>query len=180
MFSGNVPEVLSLDLIHAVFDQFRLDLIETHHGPHHWARVLENGLAMAERNGANKNVVALFALFHDSCRENENDDPGHGPRGAALAKEMLAGKGIVTDEELQLLKVACKGHTHQLHNQDITVGTCWDADRLDLLRVGITPNPTFFSTLDAREPEMMKWANRRSSKQIQVPYVDSHWLGLYI
>jgi uncharacterized protein len=36
------------------------------HGVAHWARVLENGLRLAEETGANVEVVQLFALLHDS------------------------------------------------------------------------------------------------------------------
>ena len=32
-----------------------------------------------------------------------------------------------------------------------TIGTCWDADRLDLGRVGIVPQPKFMSTAFAKE-----------------------------
>jgi uncharacterized protein len=32
-----------------------------------------------------------------------------------------------------------------------TIGVCWDADRLDLTRVGIMPDPEFFSTAAGKE-----------------------------
>lgn len=35
----------------------------------HWARVLENGLRLAEATGAKVEVVQLFAVFHDSRRQ---------------------------------------------------------------------------------------------------------------
>ena len=41
------------------------------HGPSHWVRVERNGLYIARRTGANQAVVSLFALFHDSRREND-------------------------------------------------------------------------------------------------------------
>ncbi len=48
------------------------------HGVAHWARVLENGLRLAEETGANVEVVSLFAVLHDSRRINEMTDPEHG------------------------------------------------------------------------------------------------------
>ena len=33
----------------------------------------------------------------------------------------------------------------------ITIGTCWDADRLDLGRVGVIPSVDFMSTQDGKE-----------------------------
>jgi hypothetical protein len=58
------------------------------HGIRHWARVLENGRKLAEKTGAMIEVVELFALFHDSQRQNDGYDPGHGSRGARLAEKM--------------------------------------------------------------------------------------------
>ena len=39
-----------------------------------------------------------------------------------------------------------------MQNDDaITIGTCWDADRLDLGRVGIIPSSDFMSTQAGKE-----------------------------
>ena len=38
---------------------------------------MENGLRIAESNGADTELVTLFALFHDSRRSNEQIDNGH-------------------------------------------------------------------------------------------------------
>ena len=40
--------------------------------------------------------------------------------------------------------------------------TCWDADRLDLGRVGIRPDPRRLFTAAARSPELLSWAYQRS------------------
>jgi uncharacterized protein len=45
---------------------------------------------------------------------------------------------------------------------DVTVLTCWDADRLDLGRVGIRPDPTYLCTAAARDTDMLTWSYRRS------------------
>ena len=47
------------------------------------------------------------------------------------------------------------------------VQTCFDADRLDLARVGKTPDPAVLSTDAAREPETIRWAVERSLKGFQ-------------
>jgi len=54
----------------------------------HWLRVERNGLYLAERNGANKTIVSLFAMFHDCMRVNDGNDEGHGLRGAEFAKSL--------------------------------------------------------------------------------------------
>ena len=54
-------------LVREILRGYRLPVRGTH-GVVHWARVLENGLRVAELNGADTRVVTLFALFHDSRR----------------------------------------------------------------------------------------------------------------
>lgn len=73
-----------LPLWRLVTAQFRLGR-DSIHGPSHWLTVRRNGLYLATQHPADEEVVRLFAVFHDSCRENEHRDPQHGPRGARLA-----------------------------------------------------------------------------------------------
>jgi uncharacterized protein len=111
------------------------------HGPKHWRRVERNGLLLATKTRANLNVVRLFALFHDSRRLNDGWDPGHGARGAEFATSLRGTAFQLTDDEFTLLHYACVWHTEGTNHENATIATCWDADRLDLGRVGITPDP---------------------------------------
>jgi len=45
-----------------------------------------------------------------------------------------------------LLKEAIRLHTSSQTTNDPTIGTCWDADRLDIGRVGMTPSTQYMST----------------------------------
>ena len=123
------------------------------HGPNHWRTVERFALRIAaETDGVDTDVVRLFALFHDSRRENEYGDPGHGARGAALAFDFYKVEFRQLDPDaFDKLVTACCWHTHRQHVDDTTVGVCFDADRLDLGRVGITPDPKFLNTAVARE-----------------------------
>jgi uncharacterized protein len=122
------------------------------HGPPHWKRVRRNGLLLATKTGADPVVVRLFSIFHDSRRINDGWDHGHGGRGAEFAtqlrKEWLAN---ISDDQFELLHYACTWHTDGHHHDDPTIGTCWDADRLDLGRVSIIPSAEFMSTAFAKE-----------------------------
>lgn len=120
------------------------------HGPKHWSRVESNGLKLAALSGANSLVVSLFALFHDAARLNDDFDPEHGQRGAQLALSLRDQLPPLTESEFAMLVYACSNHTDGLHHPDPTIGTCWDADRLDLGRVGIEPDPNYFSTSAGR------------------------------
>ena len=145
------------------------------HGLCHWGRVLENGLRLAEQTGANVKVVSLFALFHDARRYNESWDPGHGCRGAELAMSMRPGWFDLNDTEALLLYEACSRHTDGLTVGPITVQTCWDADRLDLGRVGMSPRAGRLCTVAARRPEIMGWAHQRAVEGIIPPAVETLW-----
>ncbi len=50
-----------------------------------------------------------------------------------------------------LLVTACEIHNGAGPQTDQTLAVCLDADRLDLGRVGITPDPTQLSTSTARD-----------------------------
>jgi uncharacterized protein len=145
------------------------------HGVVHWARVLTNGMKLAEKTGANVEVVQLFAVFHDSKRINDVRDPGHGQRGAEFAGKLRGQVFDIPDHEFRLLCRACSGHTHERTHPDITIQTCWDADRLDLGRVGAEPHPSRLCTEAAKEPKMIKWADGRSCFGVVPRFVLDEW-----
>ena len=119
---------------------------QTLHGPDHWQRVERNALAIAPHSGADVRLVRLFAVLHDSQRQNESHDPEHGRRAAEWAKTLRGLHFQIPDGHFDTLCQALiwhdKGHT----SGDATIGTCWDADRLDLSRVGIKPYASYMST----------------------------------
>lgn len=111
----------------------------------------QNGLLLATKTGADITVVRLFALFHDAQRVNETVDHGHGVRSAKLAVSLRGSLFDISDEAFALLDSACAGHTDGQRTGDPTIGTCWDADRLDLGRVNIIPDERFMSTAFGKE-----------------------------
>jgi uncharacterized protein len=121
------------------------------HGIRHWARVRVNGLKLEKQTGTDPLVVEMFAYLHDSCRWNENRDSQHCSRAAVLARELQGRFYCHSLENLYRLAEACAGHTHETAHSDITIATCWDADRLDLGRVGIEPDPDRLCTEAARK-----------------------------
>ncbi|MFN9877484.1 MAG: hypothetical protein ACK557_03300, partial [Planctomycetota bacterium] len=70
-----------------------------------------SGHAVGTQTGADLEVVALFALFHDACRRNEFRDPGHGQRGGELARKLRGSHVNLDDERFELLYEACRLHT---------------------------------------------------------------------
>ncbi len=161
-------------VVQAILEDYALPL-GGFHGVAHWARVLENGLRLAEETGANVEVVSLFAVLHDSRRVNESTDPEHGPRAAAFAADLRGAVFDLGDHEFRLLYRACEGHTHERTHPDATIQTCWDSDRLDLGRVGIMPHPSRLCTDAAKRPATIKWADGRASFGVVPTLVLVEW-----
>ena len=68
------------------------------HGPGHWKCVAWTGLRLIrDVPGADRPVVFLFGLIHDSMRLNDGHDPDHGRRAGLLARR-LSGRAFHLDE----------------------------------------------------------------------------------
>jgi uncharacterized protein len=169
--------VISGSLLRSIVDGYRLRL-DGVHGLSHWARVLENGRRLAAATGADLRVVELFAVFHDACRTAEGVDHGHGRRGARLAERLRRRHFDLDDQAFDLLVHACEEHTAGLREGDPTVLTCWDADRLDLLRCRIEPRPGRLCTEAARDPALLAWANDRARRRVEPALLDAEWRPL--
>ncbi len=160
--SDPLPDIITLELIDHIKTPYHLNWNGLH-GYAHWVRVCENGLLLAQKNGANQKVVALFAFTHDMARENDHTDPLHGQRAAFRIQTELQGIYFnLLPEELKQLMQAVAEHTRGFTQADLTVQTCWDADRLDLGRAGIMPHPSRLCTPQAKDPAAIEWAYRRS------------------
>jgi len=131
-------------LLMHVRERFALDW-DGIHGAKHWARVRHYGLRIGRLRGADLQIIELFAFLHDSCRENDWSDPHHGDRAADFAANLNGRFFDLSPTRMDTLCFAILGHSNGHVAQDVTIQTCWDADRLDLGRVGIVPDPRFLS-----------------------------------
>lgn len=136
-------------------DQVPAALGSALHGPRHWRAVARVGAELARRTpGADPDLVLLFAFAHDTRRRHDGHDPDHGRRAAAAVRELAAGGALDLDPaRLALLCRACAGHADGSTSADPTVGACWDADRLNLWRVGLAPARGLLSTAASRSAE---------------------------
>lgn len=142
------------EILDRVSCNFRLD-INGIHGLKHWQRVWENGQRVAEEihktnpGAVDLEVVELFAWLHDSERDNDDGDYFHGQRAVNLLDRMIRKKQLViTESQRNTLITALAFHSDGLmdnSSNERTIQTCWDADRLDLTRCGITPDPRLLS-----------------------------------
>jgi uncharacterized protein len=157
----NANDEFRRNVLRVLRAQFRLEWRGIHGVPH-WARVRWNALAMARVNGAREDVVELFAFLHESRRVSDGRDREHGARAADFTLQLNSELLKLDRAGLEMLAYAVRYHSDGLIEADVTVQTCWDADRLDLGRVGITPRPDRLCTEEARDPVLFERAYRRS------------------
>ena len=142
--------------------RFRLDLHHGVHGVPHWSRVWFHGRQLAQSLDLDPAVLAWFAFLHDSQRYNDHHDPLHGTRAADFAVQLRQERVITelgpTDFErlCEAMRLHSDGHTEA----DAAIRACWDADRLDLWRVGIRPAPERLCTPHACQPHVRERADR--------------------
>jgi len=95
-------------------------------------------------------VVAMYALFHDSMRFNDGEDRAHGMRGFRLWERYKALdphiQAAFHHRQEEILFEAITEHSDGGTSSDPTIAICWDADRLDLPRKGMWPETRFMST----------------------------------
>jgi uncharacterized protein len=141
----NPPEVWLAGIREYVLSVFKCGA-HSIHGPSQRQRVDVFGIDIAESSGADLIVVRLFALLHDSCRQDDGADLEHGPRAAEMIDRIVPTVFAIDPGRFYMLKEAIRLHTSGLTTNEPTIGTCWDADRVDIDRVGMTPSPQYMST----------------------------------
>ena len=153
------------ELLNLIINQFRLD-INSEHGLSHWQRVERIGDYLAKHTKVDLKIINLFAYFHDSKRESEGRDPKHGLRAVSFIKELYSKNVLnISQNQLSQLTFACKHHNNpSIKSDDVAIQTCWDADRLDLWRVGTIPSPFFLNTDIAKQEKTIEFSRHLSRK----------------
>jgi uncharacterized protein len=163
------------------------------HGPRHWIHVWRLGRELSVRarlDEKQSRCVDAFALFHDLGRQDDGLDPEHGTRSAAIF--MKCATRLITDLtefEAEIISLAIRWHSKvtSIHDNDgkrwpttddwsikrvrEVMAVCWDADRLDLLRLGIPADPAKMSTAVWRS--IVPLAKRLNARSLPT---DSGWL----
>ena len=148
-------------LLDIVREQFRLN-INGIHGIKHWKRVEKIGLYLSENADVDRDVIRLFALLHDSRREDEHEDPLHGFHAAKFTWDLYEKKILsISRPQLETLMYACENHSDpHAKSDDLTIQICWDSDRLDLVRLDIIPDSRYLYTNKAKQPAATLYAKR--------------------
>jgi len=112
------------------------------HGPVHWEQVALNGLYVATETDADIRTVLAFALLHDAFRVNDRHDPEHGARAAEWAE---ANASKLEGVDVKTPSLALREHSAGRTSSNPTIAACFDADRLDLVRLGVLPTADLLS-----------------------------------
>ncbi len=147
------------------------------HGEEHWKAVALMGFWLAERTaGVDREFILTFAQLHDVMRESDGLDPEHGERAAGLFRRLCRDPGVdgfaPSSSRTLAMCYALAHHTSGKRADtvaNVNVGVCWDAARLNLERVGITPNPAFLTTEAGRSVAACETAG--SFAGLRVPVV---------
>lgn len=144
-------------------EQFVLDE-DSIHGFDHWEAVYNNAVLFGDGLGADIDVLKHFAIFHDCKRVNDNQDPSHGLRASDFLKS-IRDQIELDDNQFILLEYAVRYHNKPVTTNEVnefhlkgydplpldtdfrlTIGACWDSDRLELLRCGVCPISELMNT----------------------------------
>lgn len=166
-----LPPMPATSIIHkalaVVRPGFRLNFHDGIHGVSHWSRVWYHGRRIAHTLDVNPAIVAWFAYLHDSQRHNDHRDPLHGTRAADFALGLRRERILVelSRTEFEHLCEAMRLHSDGHVEGEPAIRACWDADRLDLGRVGIEPHPKRLCTPFARRRKTIQEASRMADGQ---------------
>lgn len=174
---NDLYNVIPIKIIKSIINACAFDLNGIH-GYKHWFRVLSNGLIIADQEDVDLDVIIAFSILHDAFRKNDGADPYHGEVAARAIDDFLYKNLNLDKRQIQVLCFACKYHSNgyvvgnldkkqygieNFNDKELnTVGACWDADRLDLARVGIYPYKDYLSTNAAKNVGIINLANKAS------------------
>jgi len=136
------------------------------HGPAHWARVNLFGEELSrlhELTDEDRQCISVFAWTYDLARTDDEGGGQHAFDGAGYLDEVWP-TVFPNLSQVELVRTAIRHHSDGLTaeaawyqglfdsldrkaDKVITVvGCCWDADRLDLIRLATRPRAEFMST----------------------------------
>ena len=138
------------------------------HGAGHWVRVHRFGKLLSDKCNLRpelEDCVETFSLTHDLARNLDGFEEDHGGNSALLFNKIRNELfPDLSNNQVEVIKIAIHYHSDGMTSEEAyykglfdhidlfgddlinTIGCCWDADRLDLLRLGRHPRPELMST----------------------------------
>jgi uncharacterized protein len=156
-----IYNVIPKKVLKSIIEEYSLNLLSGMNGLNHWSRVLENALLLSEYNNANKNIIIAFSLFHKIKRNNEEHDQNEGIKSAEFLR-YYEDQLNLTEEEFDETYLACKNISEYMFHENKNISTCWDAERLDLMRTGLYPKESNMNSDYAKNAGIITWSVKRA------------------
>lgn len=118
------------------------------HGMSHLRRVAILSGRLAVAVGEDVESAVVMGFLHDSARKNDGNDIEHAHDSAILARELL--ERFYPSLDADRICEAIAGHADGKVTSDPLTACLWDADRLELKRIGRTIDLGLLSTETAR------------------------------
>lgn len=120
------------------------------HGESHIRNVVKLAKRISRRECPQyTNDVIVGAALHDVGRRDDFGGNEHAVRGSRIAKGVI--KSYWPNLHADKIVEAIKYHTGGLTTSDPLIGSIWDADRLDLVRLGKRIDISLLSTKTAKK-----------------------------
>ena len=135
-----ISEIIALGMERFVLNPFGI------HGISHWHRVLSNSIeiCLQDKVEIDRRIIhalTLFAMLHDCERDDDDADPEHGHKAAEVFESLhYRYADIMGDELIDTVTYAIRWHSSGRISDNYLTQVMWASDRLDLVRVGVTPS----------------------------------------
>jgi uncharacterized protein len=124
------------------------------HGLPHLRQVAYVAARLAACEGADWMQAMVGGFLHDCARKDDGGGQEHAFESARVAKVVLGRH--YSNMDVQRLLYAISHHAGGSTTQDPLIGSIWDADRLDLVRLGAEIDQGLLSTVHARRLVRLK------------------------
>ncbi|HBG14571.1 MAG TPA: hypothetical protein DDW96_04515 [Synergistaceae bacterium] len=118
------------------------------HGIPHLRRVAILSGRLSKAVGEDVESAVVMGFLHDSARKNDGNDIEHAHDSAILARELI--ERFFPHLDVDRICDAIEGHADGEVTKDPLTACLWDADRLELKRIGRTIDTELLSTKVAK------------------------------
>lgn len=134
------------------------------HGFSHLRRVAILAGRLANAVGEDVESAVVMGFLHDSARKNDGNDIEHAHDSAALARELM--EKFYPHLDVDRICEAIEGHADGEVTTDPLTACLWDADRLELKRIGRTVDVDLLSTGIAKRLVRRRQPGERCKEEV--------------
>ncbi len=134
------------------------------HGVSHLRRVAILSGRLANAVGEDVESAVVMGFLHDCARKDDGNDTEHGHESAFLARGLI--DRFYPHLDVNRICEAIAGHADGEVTTDPLTACLWDADRLELKRIGRTVDPDLLSTVVAKRLVRRRQPDERVMEEV--------------